>query len=151
MFRVKPLRLASFRAILDDLGDAASTDACPPSDSTGDGPFAPAARLEQFGALLSAMARGSWSFVSPGRLSDLYEEAGPPAEMPAPASEADIVAGELRLRPRLSAKELRRIRRAFAAANHPDRAPASLRERATQRMIIANGLIDQALKALTAR
>ena len=64
-------------------------------------------------------------------------------------SEADSVAEELRLRPRLTAKDLHRVRRQFARGNHPDRVPPPLRERATRRMVIANTLIDQALKALT--
>ena len=153
MFGVKPLRLASFRAILEDLGDAARDDPRAGQNSTADAASGHPARLEQFGSLLSAMARGSWSFVSPGRLSHLYAEAGGAmaAEAPAAISEAEIVAGELGLRPRLTARELRRIRRKFAAANHPDRAPTFLRERATQRMIIANTLIDQALSALANR
>ena len=40
--------------------------------------------------------------------------------------------------------ELGRLRRAFALKNHPDRVPLHLRERALQRMQIANGLIDAA-------
>ncbi|MBA2125939.1 molecular chaperone DnaJ [Hyphomicrobium methylovorum] len=35
------------------------------------------------------------------------------------------------------------VKRAFALRNHPDRMPPDLREAATQRMMIANALIDQ--------
>ncbi|MGE0499972.1 MAG: hypothetical protein AB7I79_12020 [Rhizobiaceae bacterium] len=40
--------------------------------------------------------------------------------------------------------ELARRRRAFAFANHPDRVPSHLRDRALARMKIANRLIDDA-------
>lgn len=43
-----------------------------------------------------------------------------------------------------------RLRRVFALKNHPDRVAAHLRERALQRMQVANGLIDEAKRrALT--
>ncbi|OCW59138.1 hypothetical protein [Hoeflea olei] len=41
---------------------------------------------------------------------------------------------------------LQRKRRAFARLNHPDRAPAEFRLAATQRMQIANRLVDEALR-----
>lgn len=149
MFCVKPLRLASFRAVLDDLGDAAPDD-CRPPRSARETPFGHAAPIEQFGSILNAMARESWNFVSADRLSHLYAEAraGAVSEKQRSMSGAESVAEELRLRPRLTAKELHRIRREFALGNHPDRVPAPLRELATQRMVVANTLIDQALKAL---
>ena len=150
MFCVKSLRLANFRAVLEDLGDTAQDDCRLRAGSSRDAPLGHSAHIEQFGSILNAMARGSWNFVSPGRLSHLYAEAraGAASEQQRTMSETETVAEELRLRPRLTAKELRRIRREFARGNHPDRVPASLRERATRRMIIANTLIDQALKAL---
>ena len=150
MFCVKPLRLASFRAVLEDLGDAAPDDCRPPPCGARAAPLGHSAHIGQFGSVLNAMARGSWNFVSPSRLSHLYAEAraGAASEKQRSMSEADSVADELRLRPRLTAKELRWIRREFARGNHPDRVQAPLRERATRRMVIANTLIDQALKAL---
>ncbi len=42
-------------------------------------------------------------------------------------------------------------RRAFAALNHPDRHPSAFRAEATQRMTIANMLIDEALRRLKRR
>jgi hypothetical protein len=39
--------------------------------------------------------------------------------------------------------EVMRLRREFALRNHPDRVPAELRDIATQRMMIANDLIDR--------
>ena len=149
MFCVKPLRLASFRAVLEDLGDAAPEDCRPPPSVAREAPLGHSAHMAQFGSILNAMARGSWNFVSPSRLSHLYGEARAGAAFEKHRmSEAESVADELRLRPRLTAKELRLIRREFARGNHPDRVQAPLRERATRRMVIANTLIDQALKAL---
>ncbi len=40
--------------------------------------------------------------------------------------------------------DLSRLRRVFALKNHPDRVPTHLRQRALQRMQVANGLIDEA-------
>jgi len=150
MFCVKPLRLASFRAILEDLAEAAPDPILPPSGSAQNAPPDRAAHMEQFGSILNAMVRGSWNFVSPARLAHLYAEAraGAAAEQPG-ISEAESIAEELCLRGQLSAKDLRRIRREFALGNHPDRVSAPRRERATRRMIIANALIDQALKVLS--
>ena len=149
MFSVKSLRLVSFRAVLEDLGDAAPDDRRPPCNAR-DAPSAHSAHIEQFGSIVNAMARGSWNFVSPSRLAHLYAEAraGAVPHKQRSMSEAESVAEELHLRPRHTAKELRRIRREFARGNHPDRVPAPLRDRATRRMVIANTLIDQALKAL---
>lgn len=150
MFCVKPLRLASFRAVLEDLADAEPDTSRPPPGSAGDAPLDHAAHMEQFGSVLGAMVRGSWNFVSPARLSRLYAEArAGAATEPPDVSEAESIAQELGIRPRLSAKDLRRIRREFALGNHPDRVSAPRRERATRRMIIANALIDQALKVLS--
>ena len=153
MFGVKPLRLVSFRAVLEDLGDVAPDDRSPPAGGARDAPLGHSAHIEQFDSTLNAMACGSWNFLSPGRLSYLYAEAraGAVSDAQRSRSEAEGVAEELRLRPRLSANELRCIRREFARGNHPDRLPAPLRERATRRMVIANTLIDQALKALAGR
>jgi hypothetical protein len=151
MFCVKSLRLASFRAVLEDVSDAAPDHTRPPDAAASDGPAWATARFEQFGSLLSAMARGSRAAFSPGRMSHLYAEArgGAAAEKPGSTDdEAEQVGAALDIRPRLTARELLRIRRNFARENHPDRMPASHRDQATRRMVIANGLIDQALKAL---
>ena len=50
------------------------------------------------------------------------------------------------LPPGLAAAELKRLRRALALANHPDRVPAELREEASRFMAAANAQIDRALK-----
>ena len=154
MFGVKPLRLASFRAILEDLGDAARDDPRAGQNSTADAAFGHPRASGAIRLALSAMARGSWSFVSPG----------PPVAPLCGSGPCHGGGGSGRGRARrkswlanwacvrASARESCAVSAGqFAAANHPDRAPTSLRERATQRMIIAKALIDQALTALTDR
>lgn len=44
-----------------------------------------------------------------------------------------------------------RLRRVFALRNHPDRVPQHLRQRALQRMQVANGLIDEAKRRALAK
>lgn len=47
-------------------------------------------------------------------------------------------------------RELARLRRRFAAGNHPDRVPPELREEAVTAMAEVNAAIDRALKKATA-
>jgi hypothetical protein len=47
----------------------------------------------------------------------------------------------------LGAAELARLRRRFAAENHPDRVPAEMRDEAVRAMAEVNAEIDRALKA----
>lgn len=47
--------------------------------------------------------------------------------------------------------DLGRLRRAFALKNHPDRVPPGLRQRALQRMQVANSLIDEARRRALAK
>jgi hypothetical protein len=80
-------------------------------------------------------------------LARLYAEEGAhAATSPALACDREAIAGELGLTPALGARDLERIRREFALANHPDRAAPAARDLATRRMTIANTLIDQALQ-----
>jgi len=67
----------------------------------------------------------------------------PPALRPA---DPQAIAEELRISAKMSLKDLRRLRRAFAVANHPDRAGAAVRENANRRMTIANMLIDREIE-----
>jgi hypothetical protein len=60
--------------------------------------------------------------------------------------EQDAIAEELGLSENLSANDLKKLRRTFARANHPDRLAPSQREIATHRMTIANMLIDRELQ-----
>jgi hypothetical protein len=80
-------------------------------------------------------------------LARLYADEGAHAATPpSPACDREAIAGELGLAPVLGARDLERIRREFALANHPDRAAPAARDLATRRMTIANMLIDQALR-----
>lgn len=62
-------------------------------------------------------------------------------------SEAEI-AEDLALSACRSEQQLRERRRLFALENHPDRVPPEFRDQATRRMMIANQMIDAALKKL---
>lgn len=64
----------------------------------------------------------------------------------APSVEPADIARELGLSRFASVRALQRLRREFALKNHPDRLPSTLHARATKRMMIANDLIDSALK-----
>lgn len=61
-----------------------------------------------------------------------------------PSIEPDEIALELGISDTSSPDELGSARRRFAFANHPDRVPAHLRDRAIVRMQVANMLIDAA-------
>lgn len=79
-------------------------------------------------------------------LAQLYADEGAHAATSSSlACDREAIARELGLTPTLGAKDLERIRREFALANHPDRAAPAARDLATTRMTIANTLIDQAL------
>jgi hypothetical protein len=55
---------------------------------------------------------------------------------------------ELGLHSNLSEADVATLRREFALRNHPDRVPVELRDLATQRMMIANDLMDRYLARL---
>ena len=131
----------------------------------------PTAR-DDFASLLDARARAAASSEpgapSPRRAGPVYAVGGGLDSSREPANAADAlarlyadegahaatsfacdpeaIAGELGLTPALGARDLERIRREFALANHPDRAAPAARDLATARMTIANTLIDQALR-----
>ncbi|WP_047456550.1 hypothetical protein [Rhizobium rhizogenes] len=58
------------------------------------------------------------------------------------------VTAELAISPQSTLQSLHEKRRAFAKANHPDSVAPPFREQATMRMMIANQLIDEALRRL---
>lgn len=58
------------------------------------------------------------------------------------------ILSELGLHSKATEAEIAVLRREFALRNHPDRVPADLREIATQRMMIANDLMDRYLAKL---
>jgi hypothetical protein len=81
------------------------------------------------------------------RLESLYlkEALREPAEGDGLLGVHSWVVDELQLKAGMTANELHAVRRRFALAHHPDRAPAAAREAACRRMMIANMLIDEAL------
>jgi hypothetical protein len=83
------------------------------------------------------------------RLQSLYLKDGlpEPAEADALRAVHSWVVEALKLKAGMTASELHAVRRRFALAHHPDRAPAAAREEASRRMQIANMLIDEALAA----
>jgi hypothetical protein len=90
----------------------------------------------------------SETYIAPNDLSRRYAE-DPAIEVQRelrPETDRASIAAELKLGPRLSRAALYRLRREFALANHPDLFDPSLRETATQRMTIANMLIDEELQ-----
>ena len=61
-------------------------------------------------------------------------------------TDPQAIAAELAISDRMDIADLRRLRREFALANHPDRFNGEERLDATRRMMIANVLIDNAVK-----
>jgi hypothetical protein len=78
-------------------------------------------------------------------LSRIYADEESPAQSLPEDCEPDALARELGLAEDLTTREVERIRRSFALANHPDRVSADQRDLATRRMTVANMLIDKAL------
>jgi hypothetical protein len=153
MFRVKRMHLSNFRTVLDMLGDDADEEA---SQHTS---------AQAMNGIWRSSDQVQYAFdsISPenisaplDRVARVYGET-PPQMQQDPPSAVNIktsgksVLDELDLRDDLSDAELRRIRRDFAVRNHPDRVPLWQRDEATQRMTLANVLIDRALKRKTAR
>lgn len=122
-------------------------------------PSAPAYRIAGLGAGFVVETHGAApadTAQAPDLLAkfDLPPEAEPPPppgppEMPphlARLSEAEV-AEDLALTPADSAEDLAERRRRFARLNHPDLVHPAFREEATHRMMLANMLIDRALRS----
>lgn len=100
-----------------------------------------------------------WSeagYAAPGAMRSAYGEAAPTEAvghvevdlLALPSVALDAIEAELNLKAVSSLEELNRLRRRFAAANHPDAVPVPLRERAQRRMALANALFDGARRRL---
>jgi len=80
----------------------------------------------------------------------------PAAPPPKPAIDVSMfkrlrpedIAKDINLRPSDTRAELQKKRRNFARINHPDRAPEEWRDAATTRMMLANHLVDAALRKI---
>jgi hypothetical protein len=156
MFRIRSLRLTSFRAVLEQLAE----DAAHCGDSG-------------IGRELRSRLAGCWAAppvfsmtpddsdeprTSPdgskrsGGAYRVYEREAASESAPfRPMSEEDEVARALRISRSLTPAELSRRRRDFARSHHPDRVPEPFRAQATRRMSIANAMIDGALRNRTRR
>ena len=78
--------------------------------------------------------------------SYLENQNAPKASRRLRSTDPQDIAGELSITERMTVGELNRLRRRFALANHPDRVETGERENATHRMMVANMLIDRAVK-----
>ena len=154
MFRSRFLRLWSFRAALEDLG----MEWGEPEDAHMDpGARSGRARSFQYGAsstmvsaTITESVKNADGWATYRRVAELYAEDGIAIPPPPPSNAADIeqIRQAIRRRPRISREVLLRMRRDFAARNHPDRAPHHLKDDAANVMATANALIDGALRTL---
>jgi len=134
-----------FETVLEGLGN-------PPGEEEDDVP----APVRGFHA--SFVGR-EWSadpdIASEGSMFDEFLADPPPIEPILPTvpewigrvSEAKV-AEDLALAACRSEQQLRDRRRLFALENHPDRVPPQFHDQATRRMMIANQMIDAALRKL---
>ncbi len=112
-------------------------------------------RIKVSGEAAAAQYREAGEMIEP-ELSALLDEVevaetlATPETIELPPIEPDAIAAELGLADAAPA-DLGRLRRAFALKNHPDRVAPDLRQRALQRMQVANGLIDEAKRRALAR
>lgn len=148
MYRVKHLRLSNFRSVLDMLGDdgadADAGEATPHSAGYDTGGTWRSSDQVQYA--FDGMARAGGS-AALDRVAMLYgENPATLREAPQIMHPKRSVAEELALHAGLSVADLHRIRRDFALRNHPDRVPRWQHDEATQRMTLANVLIDRALR-----
>jgi hypothetical protein len=87
------------------------------------------------------------AFVESTRAPPAAAPAPPPPATP-PSDDPDAIAAELDLAAAINASDLRRARRRFMWANHPDRRPDVSPALANRRVAIANMLVDRAEAAL---
>ncbi|WOS61792.1 hypothetical protein [Sinorhizobium fredii] len=119
-----------------------------------DGLQPPLARSQPFLVETPARATATFSAVeSAYRDFAAAEQTQEPRVMPDHLQRTSLadVAAELDLGERETGLTLAAKRRRFAAANHPDRLPPEFRANATIRMKLANMLIDEASRRLSAR
>jgi hypothetical protein len=96
---------------------------------------------------------GAARYVAAHSLAQAYKAEAEQSEMPKAAREPRAERPQpvrrpqpIKLRPGLAVRDLKRLRRQYALANHPDRVPAEMREEAARVMAEANAAIDKALK-----
>ena len=100
-------------------------------------------RLEQLGEIARELRMSMFSSLLESYLENQNARKAPRRQS---STEPHDIATELSISERMTVSELNRLRRRFALANHPDRVETSDRENATHRMMVANMLIDRAVK-----
>jgi len=147
MFGFKRAKPQPFTDVLDQISpSAAKPDGEVPIEPVTVVPSQAGQPQDWLLQLLSGMLPAEQAPATPPvfQASYLEDEVSPLLEAIANC-EQDAIAEELGLSENLSKSDLRKLRRDFARANHPDRLDPSQRELATHRMTIANMLIDREL------
>ncbi len=152
-----------FASLLDDLfaasdaGEEAGARPSIPFDYLAVADELHSGRIKVAGEAVAAEYRETGSDMA-AEFSALLEQARAALadERPAPREilppiEPEAIAAELALDDPATAADLGRLRRNFAFANHPDRVAPHLRQRAMIRMQVANMLIDEAQRKVSAR
>lgn len=139
IMRIRTPLPSNFEALLTDFFKHAS--------DYGEAPPQPSHRFS-IGSLEAA-----WDVAAQARSSPRHEDVHPGSRRTAYVDDGDSthgavldtakILGELGLHSNATEAEITMLRREFALRNHPDRVPAELRDIATQRMMIANDLMDQ--------
>lgn len=142
--RIRPPLPSNFEALLTDFFNDA--------DETGNAPQ-PSHRFS-----ISSL-EAAWGVAAQARASPMREDSNHrDSRRIAYGDESDGTHGasldphkilsELGLHSEATEAEIAMLRREFALRNHPDRVPADLRDIATQRMMIANDLMDRYIARL---
>jgi hypothetical protein len=133
---------AGFAEILEEASRSAGIDLDRDMGRARASPVRPS-RLEQIGEIARELRMSMFSAL----LESYLEHQKPRKASPMLRStDAQAIATELSITERMTVGELNRLRRRFALANHPDRVGSDERENATRRMMVANMLIDRAMK-----
>ncbi len=139
--RIRRPSVTVFDGMIEELAEANDTDA-PARDSTT--PNSKAFILALPDSPIGFNRVGESAAERPGPYRDAEAAEQPPCD-------ADSIAAELGLNRNLTAADITVLRRAFALRNHPDRVPEAWRALATERMTIANRLLDAAAAKLSTR
>jgi hypothetical protein len=134
---------AEFSEVLETACRSAGVDFDPPADAGQRTLRTAASRLHQL-AEQEFERRTSALFAS---LASYFEHQGEHGTRQVDRlADPQSVAEELCITAQMTLDDLNRLRRRFALANHPDRAGSDGRKTATERMMIANMLIDREMK-----
>lgn len=137
---------SNFADVLDDVSRSAgmSVGAGPRYDrpSTPRPSAVRTSRFEQIGEIARELRISMFSSLLESYLE--HHNTRRPRQLP--SVEPQAISDELSISERMTVGELNRLRRKFALANHPDRVERDERDNATRRMMVANMLIDRAVK-----